>query len=252
MTLREVTQQYVINLNKAGAITGLGEQIISISIKTLEGIINASQENTTKQKLNNHKELLKNLYKSPILGELVPTISGQQVVLVVSAFEVYMSDLVRCIGNEYRSLLKWPEGSSGKVDLSILNSDITTIGDLILGIVEQQSISFQDLQSTKRFLKEYLGINFSMTKDEEDDLILAAATRHAIVHGGSIADSKFIKQIRNTKYANKYSPGQKIEVEPNQAKKFRIVFYKAGRMIFKELNAKLKIPKNETKIAEIA
>jgi len=240
MTLREVLGQYQTNLVKAASITGLGQQIIDVSVNALNKIEQGSSEHLTRQKISNHIQLLQNLYKSPVLGELVPTISGQQVVLTVSAFEVFMSDLVRCLGNNHRSAIGWPGGSSsGKVDLTILNSDVATIGDLVLGIVEQQNISFQDLQSTKRFLKEYLGIEFSLLPGEEEDLILGAAIRNVLVHAGGLVDSKFLTQLRNTRYATQYTHNQKLEITPDEAKKFMSVFQKAGRNIYAKVNAKI-------------
>lgn len=239
MTVKEIANQYHANLLKAASITGLGQQIIDISVVAIDSVLKETKEHTTKSKLENHSKVLKNLYESPILGELIPTISGQQIVLTVSAFEVFMSDMVRCVGNDFRTAINWPTGSSGKIDLSILNSGVATIGDLVLGVVEQQNISFQDLQSTKRFLKEYLAIDFDLTKDEEERIILASAIRHALVHTGGVVDGKFIKQIRNTSFANSYIHGDIIQVSPEDTKRVMAVYEKAGRKIYRQISTKV-------------
>jgi hypothetical protein len=57
-------------------------------------------------------------------------------------------------------------------------------------------ISFQDMASIARAMKQYFGreLNRSVATN---DVIVAHAARHVIVHSGVAADSRFMKQIRD-------------------------------------------------------
>jgi predicted amino acid-binding ACT domain protein len=92
--------------------------------------------------------------------------------------------------------------------------DSFTLGDAILEHIENKKYSFQDLKSTLDVFNNYLGIELDV-EEYKDRLILMAATRHIIVHNNSIVDRKFLKQIRDTVYSDKYSLGKMVEVDEN-------------------------------------
>lgn len=57
-------------------------------------------------------------------------------------------------------------------------------------------ISFQDMQSIARSLRQYFGAEIKRDL-EVNDLVVAHAARHVIVHSGPAADTRFMKQIRD-------------------------------------------------------
>jgi hypothetical protein len=236
--LRDVKDTFILNTSQATATTGLIDTIIDITSTGIEDIIKNSHPNhSTKNSLENHVIMVRNLKQSPIIFDSAKTIYLQQLILIFSAFETYLSDTVRVIGNDYRGFLIWPDGKPGSIDVNFLSSQTTTIGDLVLAVIEKRSISFQDLKSTKEFFEKYLGINIVFK--EEDLLILTAAIRHAAVHNGAIVDHKFIQQIRNTHYASDYKHGQKIEVDQKFIRNIMICFQSAGNEVYKALEKQL-------------
>jgi hypothetical protein len=69
------------------------------------------------------------------------------------------------------------------------------IGDLL---VSKRDISFQDMQSTRRAFKGYLGVEIG-SGAHVNNIILAQAARNAIVHSGAVIDVKFVKQVSGAK-----------------------------------------------------
>ena len=95
-------------------------------------------------------------------------------------------------------------------DLQLLNFILLpAIGELI---ASQKDISFQDMQSIARAFTDYLEFDPKKTK-HVNNIILALACRHALVHSGGVASTKTINQISKAtprEIKNDLSPNQKI------------------------------------------
>lgn len=63
-------------------------------------------------------------------------------------------------------------------------------------VVEQQKITFQDMQSTGRAFRDNLGVDVKRT-DKTNDIIFGQAARHVIVHAGGIVDERMLAQVRS-------------------------------------------------------
>ncbi|MBU4485369.1 MAG: hypothetical protein KKD38_00435, partial [Candidatus Delongbacteria bacterium] len=63
-------------------------------------------------------------------------------------------------------------------------------------VVNNKSISFQDMQSIKRAFVKYFNIQIERNRTT-NDIIFALASRHIIVHNSSKVDSKFLQQIKD-------------------------------------------------------
>jgi hypothetical protein len=76
--------------------------------------------------------------------------------------------------------------------LQLLQSDFSgTVGELITA---QEGMSFQDTKSIKRAFKDYL--NCPIEKNEcVNNIILALACRHALIHAGGVVNNKTISQV---------------------------------------------------------
>jgi hypothetical protein len=129
------------------------------------------------------------------------TIYNQCVVLLIS----YMTSSLTEIFKE--TFKYWAKYQKSKIqgsttELKIILEELTffdfnladSIGDIIL---KKKNVSFQDMQSTLREFQSFFGIILEKNNDV-DNIIFAQASRHAIVHSLSIADEKFINQIKNT------------------------------------------------------
>lgn len=124
--------------------------------------------------------------------------------------------------------------------MAVLSTGGLTIGDLVLGILEQHGISFQDLQSTKKFFSNYLGIDITVDDSYENNLILAAAIRHSFIHSGGAIDEKFLKQVRRlpSEIKNQYRAGTIMELNDEDVIGFRDSFINVADKIKSELNLK--------------
>ncbi len=167
-------------------------------------------ENTLKQlKLIKQNNSMKLQYES---------IYNQCLVLIVSYFTSCIKELFRdslqyysernhenlkCINTELKFTFE---------ELETYNFDLSkSVGDII---IKKRNLSFQDMQSICREFQSYFGIKVDKDKIV-DNIILAQAARHAIVHSLSIADEKFITQIS---YTNRRSI--KLSIKLNDELKF--------------------------------
>ncbi|MGH2569028.1 MAG: hypothetical protein ACRDGA_11875 [Bacteroidota bacterium] len=126
-------------------------------------------------------------------------ILNQGVVLLVSYFGSAVSDLLsagiaNALGNRQSEALLKKEIKIALED--ILNVDPNheeSVADLV---IEKSDISFQDMKSISRAFRELL--NIEPVKDNHvNNIIVAQACRHLIVHSGGIGDHAFVNQLRS-------------------------------------------------------
>jgi ribosomal protein S10 len=129
------------------------------------------------------------------------TIYNQCVVLLVSYFgsavqeilETYINKMIS--GTEHHKLKR----EEIKINVSEL-AKLTGGTEISFGemIINQRNISFQDMGSIHRFIRDIMG---SAPENDEtvNDIIFGQAARHIIVHRGSIIDARFMNQIANVK-----------------------------------------------------
>ena len=128
------------------------------------------------------------------------SIYNQCLVLLVSHYTVMIEDFFKsCIdiliqANKDNLIENEDSIKISLNELKLMNFNLSgNFGDLLL---KKKEISFQDMQSTNRAFKQYLG--FSLPIDVTlNNIIFAQAARHTIVHSSAIADNKFHNQIRN-------------------------------------------------------
>jgi len=156
--------------------------------------------NTTNQTYlcENTIKAIKNIRENDSLRIHYNTMHNQCIVLAVSFFTSAISDIFRYSVQKSSEAGTLP-ASNEDIKLSIkelqdLSFNLTDhIADIIL---KKKDISFQDMQSTFRAFDNYLNIKIPKN-DPCNDVILAQASRHSIVHNQSIADDKFMNQIKN-------------------------------------------------------
>ncbi len=149
-------------------------------------------QNTLKQ--------LRQIKKNNSFRNMYESMFNQSLVLLVSYFTTAIKELFRAAiqyfvennNNHFESIksdLKFSFQELCKYNFNLSSE----IGSLIIG---KKNISFQDMQSIIRVFKLYFGVEISKNSDI-DNIIFSQASRHTIVHALSIADEKFINQIRN-------------------------------------------------------
>ena len=174
---------------------------------------------TTNRSLDELKRIRTNQSLRPQYEEIF----NQSLVLLVSYFGSSIRDLFKV--TFIFALDSGKLGKLGEQDIKISLADLHITGDDLSGKLAdifalQKDISFQDMQSIARAFDQYLG--FKPQRDNHvNNIILAQACRHAIVHNGSKADAKLLKQIADAKPRNikqTLSFDQKIQFDPSEIK----------------------------------
>lgn len=148
---------------------------------------NIEKELKQVQKIRSH-ESLKPHYK---------TILNQCIVLLASYFASAVESLFTAAVPH-----KLEHGGTKKLnaaELKLKMGDIQLLGfnlSNVIGelIATQKDISFQDMQSIARAFDDYLGFDPKKAKNV-NNIILALACRHALVHSGGVTTKKTISQI---------------------------------------------------------
>ncbi len=162
-------------------------------------------------------KLLKNIRQNDSLRNRYEIIANQALVLLVSYFSSSMHALFTEGVRE--ALLRDVDSSLLRENLRISFRELRD-ADFDLRerapdlLVQSKDISFQDMQSIVRAFKDYVSISLEKT-EEVNELILALSCRHAIVHTGGVADTRFMRQI-----ADATPRGIKPDVVLNQTIQF--------------------------------
>jgi hypothetical protein len=156
---------------------------------------------------------------------------------LVSGFELFMTNLVGTLLNEFPEKIIWPEKKSVGVNLELLKY-YSNVGDLILKSLKGEP-NFQDWGSTLRFLKENLKVEVDavITLEEEEKIIFYQALRHVIVHNSAKIDSDFLRQIRNTSYYIEFEKriDGKVDIKEEDFKDAKNIFTKIVDTIIKNI-----------------
>jgi len=184
--------------------------VLDIAISQLETLRDQSQrtwaralnlkveEHTVPAHLNVQKtiDVLQNIRDHGSLKPRYEVMVNQCVVLLVSYFGAAVKDLFReavshaLQSRRHKKVLAYELKISAD-ELQGLERPIEFIADYI---GSGSDISFQDMKSIARAMAEFFGV--TLEKDEiVNDIILAHACRHAIVHHGMVMDNKLVKQV---------------------------------------------------------
>jgi hypothetical protein len=149
------------------------------------------------QVVGNRLQQLKNIRSAQSLRHAYGTIYNQCVVLLVSYFDAAMGDLFRAAtAHALRTGQQVPAGER-TIELSWrhLTRPQAPVETLIAErIVDQDDISFQDMQSIRRAFSKNLAVEIGRDQDA-NDVILGQAARHVMAHAGGKVDERFLKQV---------------------------------------------------------
>lgn len=206
-------------LSDIGKITQINELVMLVVEKNLEAVKKdldvIKKGGSTKKIIDHSLKLLSNTTKNPQVIELKKIIREQIVVLYMGSLESFLSDIIRVTGNIKPSFFRFKtENENITFNQSMLQNNFT-LGDAILEHIENKKFSFQDLKSTVDVFENYLGITLDVD-EYRHQLVLMAATRHIVVHNSSVIDRRFLKQIRDTPWADDYRLGSHIEVDDDR------------------------------------
>ncbi len=192
----------------------------------------------------NQKKALEKIRANPKVSKVIPIVYGQQIILMISAFETYVRALIRLIAEEYPQLFDI-KGDSAKIDLEEVFSEDFSRGSLVLSILAKRQINFQDLQSIKRdLLKGMLKIDLDKLPlgEYEKQYILASAIRHVLVHNKGVANREFINNIRllDPKVQSAYKLNKAVKVSEedviNTRDAIRVLAYEVALKVEKRVD----------------
>lgn len=142
-----------------------------------------------------------------------------------------MNDLFKSLIDNHLYLISWPEKKKISIETEIFKySYSASMGAVIVKSLKEE-INFQDLQSILRFMEVYLKSKIELKDCEKDDIIIFQALRHVIVHNMSTIDTVFLRQVRNTRYKDKYKDGNNVQISESDYKLAKKVFETFSLMI---------------------
>ena len=144
-------------------------------------------------------KLVTNIRDNDSLGGQYRAMHNQCLVLLVSFFSSSTRALFRAlVTNELRSSSALILREKLQFTVGDLCADEPPLSELVADALEvSKNISFQDMKGINRAFHAVLGKE--LVRDSEmNDIILAQACRHAIVHAESRVDERLLKQIANS------------------------------------------------------
>jgi hypothetical protein len=147
--------------------------------------------------LRNRAAMLDRVSESDSLRPKYATMFNHCVVLLVSYFDsglhdVFRSALIYCLRSNVdvparaaKLEVSWRALEQGDDQRERIFADL---------FVAQKDISFQDMQSVVRAFKDAMGVTLERSA-HTDNVILAQAARHVVVHAGSVVDERMSRQV---------------------------------------------------------
>lgn len=194
-SIETIGVEFINNLSSATSITELNQKILDITVGAIQSLGHVPGK-FGGNAARNQIDAISKLSGGEEIEPIMKVVYGQQIVLYISAFETYLKDLTRALGNSYITIFNWNEGEKLTVETKDLIKNKVTTGDMVLSAILKKDTNFQDLQSIKRFFSNYFDIDLGLEEDIEQAYILATAMRHVIVHSNGKVDSDFLYQIR--------------------------------------------------------
>lgn len=143
-------------------------------------------------------QTLENIKSADSLRGLYQALHNQWLVLLASYFssavkQLFVDSVADAIRRGHRKAVL---EESVKVTIEDLAAGADDLPVLLASVMaSNDGVSFQDTQSIGRAFGKYF--DFEIPRDEAvNDIILALAARHAIVHAGGIVDARMLKQLR--------------------------------------------------------
>lgn len=186
------------NLQGVLDLLSFDETLCSLVVNSLESLKQSASQLVFKQKIDNLISGFRKVHEAKSLKPKFEAINNQCVVLLVSYFGSTLQDLFLCYLRE-RLLSDDPyhmDEKEIKVKIHELRKLLKESSELLPELVlENETISFQDMRSIVENFKKYFGVEIVRDSDL-DNVLFAQAARHVIVHNGCVIDNKMVKQLK--------------------------------------------------------
>ena len=212
------------NLKNIAQIDGINIELIKIfgsNLKIIKtDIEQTGQFGTLLKKVDRQIDMLKQVERLPEIASNFETLREQSFVLMIGAFEVFITDIFKAIANNDPDYFVWPDKDKKiSIDIESFSANFT-LGDAIITHLSNKQYSFQDLGSTIRAVSDYLGVTIETDETTKAAIVFGTACRHLIVHRGSIVDRQFLNQTRDIPNLE-YSDGDILRLQDADVIKLR-------------------------------
>jgi hypothetical protein len=121
---------------------------------------------------------------------------NQCVVLLVSYLGSALADVFR---TALPTALEHVDPKTLRVELKVSLRELSTLdpqADLASLLIDRRGLSFQDMKSTVEAFRTYVGVEVG-GDCRTNNIVTGQACRHVIVHTGSVADERLLRQLKN-------------------------------------------------------
>ena len=181
------------------------EHVMTLVIGTVERLHSRlKKEGVQNEQLNGARDLLmlNDIRENESLKPRYSLILNQSIVLLVSYFgsaveEIFSEAVIKTLRNNSSSLLIKEEMKLNVAELLDLteNPNDSSIAALF---IYKKDLSFQDMQAIRRAFNDYIGVEITKNKTV-NNIILAQACRHVIVHAGGQITARLTRQVSGAK-----------------------------------------------------
>lgn len=199
--MRDILETFKRHTSDVDRLMAFDREVMQIAVATVEELHNrlVKQQRIENEQLNGARalQILRGIRDNETLKPRFSLILNQAIVLLVSYFGSAVEDIFcyavsASLRGNSPSRLKKEELKLTVTELleAVANSD----GGVAALFIEKKDLSFQDMQAIQRAFRDYVGVD--MGKDSTvNNIILAQACRHVIVHAGGEITPKLIRQI---------------------------------------------------------
>lgn len=222
MSVLEVFQSHVESVHR---LMNFDRDVLDNAIQAIDDL---QKRLTQHHKLDNPQltaartlEILRGYREHDSLRPRYKSIFNQALVLLVSYFGSAVHDTFRnavsaALASDKESPLLKEQVKLSFSELKEANFELRTRAPDLL--VNAKDISFQDMKSIARAFKENLGIEIERTTTV-NEIILAQACRHVIVHAGAVANDALVKQVSSANprsLKSKLTVGEVVQFSPEE------------------------------------
>jgi len=199
-----IKKTFSANLASVDDLIDFDQLILMLATSNLKKIVDTLEvagKVQAARDVQNRMAVLENIRSHASMKKHYGTIFGQGVVLLVSYFASVTQDLFKSAASHAFTSGSDAPVTSQEVKLTWrdLSAEIENPAHAFAELlVTQKDISFQDMQSIARAFSNYFGIEIQR-ESHVNDIIVAQAARHSIVHNGGIVDKRMINQLNSAK-----------------------------------------------------
>ena len=198
--MRAILENFTQHAADVDRLIAFDREVMHVAISTVEDL----HRRLVEKKIDNEQmngartlQILKGIRDHGSLKPRYSLILNQAIVLLVSYFGSAVEDIFSfAVTSALRA------GSSQRLmkeDMKVTVGDLIEVAanpdDAVVALlIEKKDLSFQDMQAIHRAFRDYVGVEIE--KDSiANNIILAQACRHVIVHAGGEVTTRLIRQV---------------------------------------------------------